>query len=1064
MKKSIVLLSCAVAFSVIALADSPKRELRASWIATVENIDWQTTKITKTGAEAEQQIAAQKQELIVILDRLAATNMNVACLQIRPMADALYRTEITTWSYYLTSTRGKDPGYDPLRFAIDEAHKRGIELHGWMNPYRYRNSSTPTFPDDDYMKVQHPEWILNMSGSMILDPGLPEVRKHIADVTKEVLVNYPDIDGILWDDYFYISEISSQDNATFLAHNPENLSLADWRRDNVNKTVKEVYDTIQAFNPEILFGISPRGIWSTSREAAAKYGVELPEGITGSDNYNSIYCDALAWLSEGTIDFISPQLYWATTSTGQDYDVLCPWWYGVAKRYGRHFYSSMGLYRGWENDEYKLQIDRNRATDSIAPGAIVFSDKNLAVYGPFLKASCFTSPSLRPLIDWKETKPLLPITDLTLEGDLLKWNHGSAIKFSVYVLPQASTDDLKELEKSSNLLGVTYEKQFNISDYMSLLPTHKFAVCAMDGYARESTPYFYINTTKDIITTSAATELTRSSAKLNGTAMSQSPISFKGFEWKQVGGEYQRIDGMLAGGYLSANLTGLNLLTSYVYRAYMTNADSTAYGKEVTFTTPGFVPPTVTTTTATNVTGTSATLNGTISAGEEAIVSQGFEWKTGTGAFQRIVGTLSGTELSAELSGLNPRTVYEFRAFAETATETTYGETEQFITGSSGEITETLTVDLLWKKTRTDVDYIFTNNQQRCIAYYDGKLYIPRISTAGTFVVVNAANGEKIAQRTVKSFNSEWNMMSVAISDDGQIMFGSSLIATSGLTINVSDRDNGGLKETQSFSMSNFGRCDYFSYYGDFNTEEGGYVLALSNTSRKVAKIPVSNGIFGTPTFLNNSAIPTGLSTKTLALNDSELYLQTSTTVPQRHMFTNGNLIEEFGGVSPVEDPEGTSGMAVFSLKGRKYMVTPASKLGSIDFFDITNGLNVAEKVAQPTADIGTTANTAYTVGICAYADLDTAYVYVLVPNNGLVAYKVHIASTDIQNTTVNNTMILKTDLGARVELNQAALIQVYSINGALVYQKKAYGTVVIPLNQGAYLICVDGQPNKFVK
>jgi hypothetical protein len=181
-------------------------------------------------------------------------------------------------------------------------------------------------------------------------------------------------------------------------------------------------------------------------------------------------------------------------------------------------------------------------------------------------------------------------------------------------------------------------------------------------------------------------------------------------------------------------------------------------------------------------------------------------------------------------------------------------------------------------------------------------------------------------------------------------------------------------------------------------------------------------------------------------------------------MFTNGNLIEEFGGVSPVEDPEGTSGMAVFSLKGRKYMVTPASKLGSIDFFDITNGLNVAEKVAQPTADIGTTANTAYTVGICAYADLDTAYVYVLVPNNGLVAYKVHIASTDIQNTTVNNTMILKTDLGARVELNQAALIQVYSINGALVYQKKAYGTVVIPLNQGAYLICVDGQPNKFVK
>lgn len=1060
--KKLLLIGCLVALCAFSFAESPKREMRASWVATVENIDWPRTRITGTGEQAEQQRKTQKNELIAIFDRLVATNMNVALLQIRPMADALYPTEMTTWSRYLTNTRSKDPGYDPLRFAIDEAHKRGIELHGWMNPYRYENTGM-THPATDYMRAQHPEWILKIGDQSILNPGLPEVRTHIADVTREVIVNYPDIDGIVWDDYFYIAGISGEDNAAYQAYNPGNLSLSDWRRDNVNKTVKEVYDTIQACNPEILFGISPRGIWSVSSAAAAKYEVELPRGITGSDNYNSIYCDGLAWLSQGTIDYISPQLYWSTYSTGQDYDVLCPWWYSVAKKYDRHFYSSMGLYRNWEKSEYKLEVERNRETDPVAPGCIFFSDTNLATYGSYLRENCFTSPALRPVISWKTPKTLAAVTNLQLKNDSLVWDK-SAQKYSVYLLPLTSTDDMAEMEKATNLLGVTYANAYNISNYIDHLATHKFAVRVMDGYANESAPAFFVNTATDMITTSEASEITQTSAKLNGTAMSTTAISEIGFEWKKEGENYTKIAGTLQSGYLTAELTGLTLNTKYIYRAFLTNESGTNYGREVTFVTKQKNPPILTTAAATDVTGTTAKLHGTATPTDDPIIAKGFEWKKENGTYKTETVTTSGTEFELELANLDFRTVYIYKTFATTETGTFYGEEQQFITGSSGEITETVVVKELWKKTRSDANYIYTGNEQRSMAYYDGKLYIPRITEAGTFVIVDAKTGEKIADKTAEYFSSKWNMMSVAISNDGQILFGSSLIGSSSITVNVSDRENGGVSKTETFSLPGFGRCDYFSFFGEFNTEEGGYLFALSNTSQKVLKVPVKNGEFGTPQTISNNKIPTGLSTKTLALGENELYLQTSTTIPSRHAVSNGNLLEEFGAVAPIEDPEGTSGMAIFTLLGHKYMVTPATNRGSIDIFDITNGLPEAQQVAKSTENIGNTENSAYTIGICATTSNDSAFIYVMAPNNGLAAYSVTLPKTDIANTAIENAKLTKTSEGVRIELRKNANIQIFSTNGTCLYQKENYSDVEIPLTNGVYIICIDGKPTKFVK
>lgn len=498
MRKTILLLAFLSTFHLLQSTE-PQREFRANWVATVGNIDWPGK--PDTSITSDKLIIAQKAELINILDKMQAANMNAVFLQIRPMADALYRTQITTWSSYLTGIRGKDPGYDPLAFAIEEAHKRGMELHGWMNPYRYTNPST-NHDSTDYMQVQHPEWLLNFNASgIILNPGIPAVRTHIAQVTKEVIVNYPDIDGIVWDDYFYIKDITAgnQDATTYQNYNPQNLVKEDWRRDNVNRTVKEVYDSIQRVNPGIRFGISPRGIWSIRTDAANKYGVTLPKGITGADNYNEIYCDALAWLSQGTIDYISPQLYWATYptgGTGQDYNVLAPWWQDIANKYGRHFYSSQALYKGWNQSEIGLQINKNRAISSDSPGTVFYNTSYFlsANYGPYVKSNFFLTQILPPVISWKSTD-VFPVSNVEKKENTLSWNttqtDGSFVIFAVpNALAQSPVDDF------SYMLTRYWTKTntFDLSSYTSLKSTHRFAVAAVNRFEKMSTPVYESNT------------------------------------------------------------------------------------------------------------------------------------------------------------------------------------------------------------------------------------------------------------------------------------------------------------------------------------------------------------------------------------------------------------------------------------------------------------------------------------------------------------------------------------------------------------------------------------------
>ena len=527
MKKTYII-ALSILIPTFIFGQSPKREERASWLTTVWRIDWPITVITSTGNVT--QIQVQKNEMTRILDSLVSCNMNAVYFQIRSRCDAMYNSSYEPWSSDLSGTRGMNPGYDPLAFAIQEAHKRGIELHAWLNPYRYETVKDQwTGLPGDY-RTPHPDWILTYSDISILDPGRPEVRKRIKDIIGEIVNNY-DVDGIIFDDYFYAygGTSSTLDAATQALYKPSNVDLGDWRRDNINKMIKDVFDTIQSTKPFVKFGVSPFGIWTTDSNVALKEGLSLPQGITGGNMYAEIYCDPVAWLKQGTVDYISPQLYWTTTSTGQDYDVLCPWWSDLSNKFNRHFYSSqtlsglsassyappmkvkavdgeqisMNAVSGIERvglqrlagattvsqEEIGNQIIRNRLSDiNNAPGSVFYSTNPLyttAGFTNYLRKVQFTQKSLTPAISWKSHPDFGLVTGIYLNGNNLTWNSaGSNLRYSVYAIPNDKKNNIGNINVSTYLLGVSYSNSFIVPPSIST-STNTFAVAVFDRYGNE---------------------------------------------------------------------------------------------------------------------------------------------------------------------------------------------------------------------------------------------------------------------------------------------------------------------------------------------------------------------------------------------------------------------------------------------------------------------------------------------------------------------------------------------------------------------------------------------------
>lgn len=345
-------------------------EMRGAWISTV-NGDWPSS-----GAKGN--VERQKQEYTSQLDQLKDMGINAVFVQVRANADAIYPSGLVPWNSVLTGTQGKDPGYDPLAFMIEEAHKRGLEFHAWFNPFRGTNSAAASNLAANHVSKLHPDWIVNASGKLYINPGIPEARQHIIDTIMEVVNNY-NVDGVHLDDYFYPSNVTFNDDAAFKTYNTLNTTdRAAWRRDNINQFVQQLGQSIHQVKANVEYGISPFGVWRN--KANDLTGSDTKAGVTAYDSMNA---DVRTWIKQGWIDYVAPQVYWSMTLNAARYDKVVDWWVNEVANTNVKLYIGHAPYKlgtpeiGWQTSQEIIdQLTYNEKYPSIG-GDIYFSSQYL---------------------------------------------------------------------------------------------------------------------------------------------------------------------------------------------------------------------------------------------------------------------------------------------------------------------------------------------------------------------------------------------------------------------------------------------------------------------------------------------------------------------------------------------------------------------------------------------------------------------------------------------------------------------------------------------------------------
>lgn len=349
--------------------------LRGVWVSTVSNLDWPSK-------SSYGKVEAQKAEYVQLLDEVQAMGMNAVFVQVRPSADAIYPSSLVPWTSYLTGTAGKDPGYDPLQFLIEETHRRGMEFHAWFNPFRASTGGDASKLPANHVANQHPEWIVKFDGKLYINPGIPEARDHVIRAIMEVVNGY-EIDGVHLDDYFYPTGESAAkpfaDDAAFKAYNANKIAnKGDWRRDNINQFVQKLGQGVAQAKPNVSFGISPYGVWRNKSN-----------DLTGSDTkasvtaYDSTYADVRTWIKNEWIDYVAPQIYWSLSRKEVRYDLLVDWWAGEVRGTNVKLYIGHAPYKlgtpeiGWSSAQEIIdQLEYNRQVPEIG-GSIFFSAKDL---------------------------------------------------------------------------------------------------------------------------------------------------------------------------------------------------------------------------------------------------------------------------------------------------------------------------------------------------------------------------------------------------------------------------------------------------------------------------------------------------------------------------------------------------------------------------------------------------------------------------------------------------------------------------------------------------------------
>lgn len=500
MKRSLLAVLLLAVHLLVFGQQPPKREMRGAWIATYANIDWPNR--TQTPAQ-------QRAAFLTILEHHKATGLNTLYIQVRSQCDALYPSAIEPWSADLTGTQGKapNPEWDPMQFMIEECHKRGIEFHAWLNPYRAAANSNniPGFAANHVTK-QHPDWLLSQGTLRVLDPGLAVVRDHITSVITDIVQRY-EVDGIHFDDYFYPPAAPAgttpyNDDSSFALDPRGFTSRADWRRDNVNLLIARVYDTIKAMKSWVKFGVSPSGIYRNSTNPA------IGTPTSGLEHYTTLFADSKKWLQEGWVDYIAPQVYWYIGQPGANYAVIIPWWNNQAN--GRHIYIGMAGYKvndpaqgaNWANpSQIPNEVRLNR--DTLYPniyGQSIYNTSSLRSstklgFRDSLRLFFYQKPALLPRMPWRDSiAPEAPfsLTVVKYAGDstVLNWikptaadELNRAIRFVVY----RSEDTVIDTSNANNILAITNTDTTVFADKTGIPgTTYYYTVTALDHFHNES--------------------------------------------------------------------------------------------------------------------------------------------------------------------------------------------------------------------------------------------------------------------------------------------------------------------------------------------------------------------------------------------------------------------------------------------------------------------------------------------------------------------------------------------------------------------------------------------------
>ncbi|WP_282036314.1 glycoside hydrolase family 10 protein [Saccharicrinis aurantiacus] len=439
-------------FSCIILsAQTPSIELRGVWVASIANIDWPS----KKGLSEKQ----QKQEIINLLEYYKKLNFNAVFVQVRPSADVFYKSKFEPWSRYITGEQGKKPGYDPLKFWIKESHKRNIEFHAWINPFRITQSASEQIIDKHPAK-QNSNWTFNYGGKLYYNPGVPEVRRFIGNVVTEIVNKY-EVDGIHFDDYFYPYPIAGEelpDAESYKRYNVRKLSIEDWRRQNVNEIIKDLGNIIKTESPNVKFGISPFGVWRNKDKD--ERGSATRAGVT---NYDDLYADVLLWLEKDWIDYITPQVYWSDENKAVPYNYLVNWW--AQNSFGKDVYVGHALYKvdskdgAWRNpSEIPNQVKKTRNTEGIK-GSVFFRHKFFSQNSLGVSDSLsvqYKYPALLPVCINTPNKRVATPNKLNISRNgKIKWKckDKSSVKYyALYTIKEGGVRQLKLINSEKKAL------------------------------------------------------------------------------------------------------------------------------------------------------------------------------------------------------------------------------------------------------------------------------------------------------------------------------------------------------------------------------------------------------------------------------------------------------------------------------------------------------------------------------------------------------------------------------------------------------------------------------------